>query len=90
MHMCSCRNAAPFLPPFYPLLPQGDIWVETRLMGIGKTCFACLDQRVYEINEWGQCNVRCRPRRGTAHSWLCVRFRLTLRRPHPPFLTESL
>ena len=36
---------------------KGDVWVETSHMGFKYYCFLSMDGRVYEVTEWGSCQV---------------------------------
>lgn len=37
---------------------QGDVWLETSHFGFKYYCYLCMDARVYEVTEWGACQVR--------------------------------
>ena len=38
-----------------PSLPQGDIWAESRWLGVFWRYYACMDGSVFDISEWAAC-----------------------------------
>ena len=36
---------------------EGDLWAESRLMGLRSNYYACMEGAVYDITEWANCQA---------------------------------
>ena len=37
---------------------QGNVWAESRLMGMKLVFYACIDKKIWDVTEWARCQVR--------------------------------
>lgn len=39
---------------------EGDLWAESRYMGLISSYYACMEGAVYDMTDWANCQVKVR------------------------------